>query len=116
MELLLEIRGRVDAQETFRFERDAGGQVTGRWVGSFDGAELAGAGSAPDGKRVLRFRLAPVLEDESPQLEIAPGIAYRGRRVRGTNVALPFLARHPEPRILKAVDGALEGVSISAPS
>ncbi|MFN7988496.1 MAG: hypothetical protein U0529_13555 [Thermoanaerobaculia bacterium] len=98
------IEGRVTPEGKVQLEEKVGGKVTGRWRGSDDGAELSGTWTDPSGRRKLRFVLERVDDREGEEHAVTPQVAYRGRRVVGTNLQLPFLTRHPRPEVMKTVN------------
>lgn len=102
------IQGRIARDGTVQLEEKVDGKVTGRWRGRHDEVALAGTWTDPTGKRKLRFFLERLPDDEGEEYQVDPQVAYRGRRVIGTNLQLPFLTRHPRPEVMKKVNDAIE--------
>lgn len=102
------IQGRVSPDGAMQLEERVDGKVTGRWRGRDDGVELAGTWTDPAGRKKLRFVLQRLPDDEKEEHQVTPQIAYRARRVVGTNLQLPFLTRHPRPEVMKKVNDAIE--------
>jgi hypothetical protein len=102
------IEGQVARDGTVQLEEKVDGKVTGRWRGRHDEAGLAGTWTDPTGKRKLRFFLERLPDDEAEEHQVNPQVAYRGRRVIGTNLQLPFLTRHPRPEVMKKVNDSIE--------
>jgi hypothetical protein len=98
------IEGRIARDGTVQLEEKAGGKVTGRWRGSASGSELSGTWTDPSGRRKLGFVLERIDDREGEEHAVTPQLAYRGRRVVGTNLQLPFLTRHPRPDVMKKVN------------
>jgi hypothetical protein len=98
------IGGRIARDGTAQLEEKVEARVTGRWRGSYNGIELSGTWTDPSGRKKLRFVLQRLPDDEGKEQQVTPQVAYRGRRVVGTNLQLPFLTRHPRPNVLKSVN------------
>lgn len=98
------IQGRIARDGTVQLEEKVDGRVTGRWRGSASGSELSGTWTDPSGRKKLRFVLERLPDGEGQEIQVTPQVAYRGRRVVGTNLQLPFLTRHPRPDVMKKVN------------
>lgn len=101
------IQGRVTPEGRVRFEEKVGSRVTGRWQGTFDGLQLSGTWTDAAGKRKLRFVLEQLDDSEGEEHQVTPEVAWRARRVVGTNLELPFLTRHPRPEVMKKVNESI---------
>lgn len=102
------IEGRVTPAGTVQLEEKVGARVTGRWQGNLGGSELSGTWTDPTGRRKLRFILEHLPDDEGEERQVTPQVAYRSRRVVGTNLQIPFLTRHPRPDVMKKVNDQIQ--------
>jgi hypothetical protein len=97
------IEGRIARDGTTQLEEKIDGKVTGRWQDRSCDLGLSGTWVDPTGRRKLRFVLQLLGDEEGDEHQVTPQVAYRGRRVVGTNLQLPFLTRHPRPDVMKKV-------------
>ncbi len=102
------IEGRVAPGGEAQLEEKVGSRLTGRWLGSLDGLSFAGTWTDPARRKTLRFTLERLPDDEGEEFRVTPQVAYRARRVVGTNLRLPFLTRHPSREVMRRVNDRID--------
>ena len=108
----ISLSGSRDARNAIRLEeRGNAGGVTGVWAGVLEGDAFSGTWTDPTGRRTHRFFVRELANFDGEEREAAPGLAFRARRVIGTNLALPFLTQHPQSRVLERVNGRIKPCS-----